>query len=188
MREKLNKFTEFANSLLPHETQYLLTVQSFEDDKKLSILKQIDQNCRQIDQFTAYDTTLDKRKYTNLKNWIVNHLRAIDVDEQFEWMSFLERQITTDAITAAEEKKLLRAIRNYEHPHFYFIKFYQLVKVYRQFLLIRMRYEEYNLVNDFLNRYQEAYQTSTHINEQIHQASLDVVRQYSGGSTESIQR
>lgn len=187
MRAKLNRFTKFTNSLLPHETHYLLSIQVFEDEKKRSILERVDYNCRNIDQFTPYDTTLDKRKYTNLKNWIIDRLKAIDVDEQFEWMSYLERQITIDAITAEEEKKLLKAIRKYEHPHFFFTKFYQLVRDYRHFLLIRMRYEDHALASQFLERYREAYETSKRINEQIHQASLDIIKQYSGNSTESIQ-
>ncbi len=187
MRQKLKRFTEFANSLLPHETQYLLSVQNFDDEKKLSILERVDHNCRQILQSTSYDTTLDKRKYSNLKNWIVDQLKAIDVDEQFEWMSHLERQITIDAITPEEEKKLLRAIRKYEHPHFFFTKFFELVQHYRHFLLIRMRFRDHELASQFIDQYQEAYNASKRINEQLHQASIDVVRQYAENNTESIQ-
>jgi hypothetical protein len=187
MRQKLKRFTEFANSLLPHETQYLLSIQSFDDQKKLSILERVDHNCRHINQFTPFDTSLDKRKYTNLKNWIISRLKAIDVDEQFEWMSYLERQITIDAITPEEEKKLLRAIRKYQHPHFFFTKFYELVQHYRHFLLIRMRFEDHELASNFVKQYQEAYQASKKINEQLHQASMDVVNQYAENNTESIQ-
>ncbi len=187
MRQKLKRFTEFANSLLPHETQYLLSIQNFEDNIKLSILERVDQNCRQITQFTPYDTSLDKRKYTNLKNWIVERLKAIDVDEQFEWMSHLERQITIDAITPEEEKKLLKAIRKYEHPHFFFTKFFELVQHYRHFLLIRMRFRDHELASNFVEEYQDAYKASKKINEQLHQASIDVVRQYAENNTESIQ-
>ena len=187
MRTKLKRFTEFANSLLPHETHYLLSIQNFEDEKKLAILERIDHNCRHIDQFTPYDPDLDKRKYTNLKNWIIDRLKAIDVDEQFEWLSYLERQITIDAISPEEEKKLLKAIRKYEHPPFFFTKFFEVVQLYRHFLLIRMRYDDHALASSFIKRYQEAYKESKKINDQIHEASFDIVRQYSGKNTESIQ-
>ncbi|MDV7393057.1 hypothetical protein RZS08_16920, partial [Arthrospira platensis SPKY1] len=133
MRSKLQKFTDFTNALLPHETAYLLSIQQFEDEKRLEILEQVDYNCRQIQQFTPYDENLDKRKYSNLKAWITERLHAIDVDAQFEWMSDLERKIMTDSILPEEEKQLLKAIRHYEHPSFYFFKFYELVKHYRHF-------------------------------------------------------
>ncbi|MBK6946813.1 MAG: hypothetical protein IPH16_00890 [Haliscomenobacter sp.] len=64
MRNKLQTFTEFSQTLLPHETQYLLSVQNLEDAVRLEILKQVDFNSRQIKQFTPYDPTIDKLKYT----------------------------------------------------------------------------------------------------------------------------
>jgi hypothetical protein len=68
MRKKLQKFTEFADSLLPHETAYLLDSQQFEDHIKLGILERLNYNCTHIRQFTSYDKSIDKRKYSNLKN------------------------------------------------------------------------------------------------------------------------
>ena len=52
MRNKLQKFTDFAHSLLPHETQYLLSVQHLEDPTRLEILQRMAYNSRQINQFT----------------------------------------------------------------------------------------------------------------------------------------
>ena len=121
---KLQKFTEFANTLLPHETAYLHSTQQFEDDIKLGILELIDYNCNNIRQFTPYDPSIDKRKYSNLKNWITERLEAIDVDVRFDWMSRLERQVMTDSIEPQEEKQLLRSIRDYDQLDFYFTKFY----------------------------------------------------------------
>lgn len=187
MRNKLQKFTDFANSLLPHETQYLLDIQQLEDQQKLGILERVDYNCRHIDQFTPYDETLDKRKYSNLKNWITERLQAVDVDVRFEWMSQVEREITSDAIAPETEKELLRAIRQYRHPEFFFMKFYELVKTYRHFLLIRMRYTDHQLAHDFLETYQDDYAQSKRIYDQLHEATMDIVRQYSESSAESIQ-
>ena len=75
MRNKLQKFTAFADTLLPHETEYLLSVQRFDDDERLAILRLIDYNCRNIYQFTPYGEEIDKRKYSHLKNWITEQLR-----------------------------------------------------------------------------------------------------------------
>lgn len=187
MRNKLQKFTEFSQTLLPHETQYLLSVQNLEDTVRLEILKQVDFNSRQIKQFTPYDPGIDKRKYSHLKNWIQSRLREIDVDEQFEWIIDMERKVTTDAILPSEEKLLLRAIRQYKPPLFFFSKFYELLQIYRHFLLIRLRYADHQLVHEFLERFRDAYEQSKRLNEQLHQATRDITQQYSDNSAESIQ-
>ncbi|KAA3632076.1 MAG: hypothetical protein DWQ02_15320 [Bacteroidetes bacterium] len=187
MRSKLKKFTEFANSLLPHETAFLLDTQQFVDDKKLKILHRVDHNCRNIDQFTPYDETIDKRKYSNLKKWITQRLEAIDVDAFFEWIMEMERKILTDSIQINEEKQLLKTIRNYEHPIAYFTKFYELVRSYDNFLLIRLRYQDHIITENFLNQYKERYQHALEVNEKMHQATQDIVRQYSGNEAESKQ-
>jgi hypothetical protein len=186
MRAKLQKFTAFADTLLPHETTYLLHIQQFDDKIKLGILEQIDYNCKNIRQFTPYDTTIDKRKYSNLKNWIQERLAAIDVDVRFDWMSNLERNIMIDSIEPKEEKALLRAIRDYDHLDFYFTKFYELVQQYRHFLLIRMRYAHHQLTDRFLKKYQTKYEDCKAINERIHSATHDIVRQYSENTTHSM--
>lgn len=187
MRSKLQKFNDFAQSLLPHETSYLLDIQQFEDEKRLEILRQIDHNCRNIHQFTPFDEELDKRKFSNLKTWITERLAAIDVDAHFEWMSGLEHKIMTDSILPEEEKQLLREIRHFKHPSFYFVKFFELVVHYRHFLLIRLRYADHELANEFIKRYDPMYQHSLMTNEKLHQATLDIVNQYAGDNSESIQ-
>ncbi|MCO6491443.1 MAG: hypothetical protein J5I98_23700 [Phaeodactylibacter sp.] len=186
MRMKLQKFTDFANTLLPHETAYLLSTQQFEDDIKLGILELIDFNCNNIRQFTPYDDSIDKRKYSNLKNWITERLQAIDVDMRFDWMSRLERQVMTDSIEPQEEKQLLKAIRDYGELDFYFTKFYELVEVYRHFLLIRMRYAHHKVADDFLKKYRKQYERCKAAGERIHEATLDIVNQYSKNSAHSI--
>lgn len=186
-RNKLEVFTQFANKLLPHETRYLLSTQQLEDQNKLAILQRIHDNCSDINQFTPYDSNLDKRKYSNLKGWIKRRLEAIDVDDSFEWMTELERQIMTDAITPSAEQLLLKRIRHYQHPTFYFVKFYELVKAYRHFLLIRLRYQDYTDVNSFLDQHAKAYQTACRIDDQLHEATRDITQQYAANTTESIQ-
>ncbi len=187
MRSKLQKFNDFSSTLLPHETAYLLGIQQFEDQKRLDILRQIDHNCRNIHQFTPFDEKLDKRKFSNLKTWITERLNAIDVDAQFEWMSDLERKIMTDSILPEEEKLLLKTIRQYQHPSFYFTKFFELVLNYRHFLLIRLRYSDHKTADQFVRQYETEYLQSRAINEKLHSATVDIVNQYASGSAESIQ-
>ena len=142
MRSKLQKFTDFTNTLLPHETQYLLSVQQFHDKDRLTILQRIDHNAHHITQFTPYDTSIDKRKYNHLKNWIVERLSAIDVDQQLSWMLETEQKILTDCIDREAEKKLLKMIRS-DQQGVFFNSFYELVQHYRHFLLIRLRYQDH---------------------------------------------
>ncbi|HMO39045.1 MAG TPA: hypothetical protein PKC76_18685 [Saprospiraceae bacterium] len=186
MKNKLQKFTDFANLLLPHETAYLVDIQQFEDKAKLSILERVHHNAQYIKQFTPYDTSLDKRKYSSLKSWIEERLRAADVDARFEWMSDMERKITTDLITPREEKQLIKAIRDYSCPDFFFTKFYELAASYRHFLLIRMRFAYHKTVDNFLKNNRSRYEESKQVYERIHEATLDIVNQYSTNSAQSL--
>lgn len=187
MRKPLQKFTAFANSLLPHETSYLLSIEAFQDQTRLEMLRAVDYNAHHIDQFTPYDVHIDKRKYNHLQNWIQTRLDAIDVDVHFRWMHDLQQAILTDTIDADQEKDLLKAIRNYQHPGFSFRTFYNLVEHYRHYLLIRLRYVDHELVNQFLEQYRAEYKRSVKIDKKIHEATLDIVDQYRGKSTDSSQ-
>ena len=187
MRNQLQTFTDLANTLLPHETEYLLSVQQFKDEERLAILRQVAFNSSNIEQFTPYDTNIDKRKYNHLQNWITNRLKAIDVDEQFHWMLDMEQKIMTDTIRPSEEKELLKAIRNYTQNVFFFSKFYEVVEHYRHFLLVRIRYNDHQSADDFLTSYREEYIKAKKVYERLHEATLDIVGQYSGESVESKQ-
>ncbi|MCB0665658.1 MAG: hypothetical protein KDC80_07545, partial [Saprospiraceae bacterium] len=186
MRVQLQKFSSFASQLLPHETSYLLAVQKFTDSDRLNILELVNQNSHQIGEFTPFDTEIDKRKYSHLQNWIGHTLNIVDVDIHFEWMNKMEQKIVTDTIDLEEEKELLSRINNYSHPEFYFKKFYELIIQYRQFLLIRIRYSDYETVNSFLEEFAHDYIQAKDIYEKLHTATKDIVGQYSGAVTESI--
>ncbi len=187
MRAKLQSFADFAATLLPHETAYLLSVQQFEDKIKLSILERLHLNCVQIHEITPYDEQIDKRKYSSLKAWIIDRLHENDVDAQFEWMNEMERKIMTDFIEPEEERVMLRAIRRIGPTHFFFIKFYELVQTFRHFLLIRLRYDEHRVANEYLSTNRSSYERSKETYEQLHEATLDIVGQYSTGAGESMQ-
>ncbi len=187
MRTNLLAFTEFTNTLLPHETSYLLSIQKFQDEERLTILKQVDYNCKHIDQFTPYTTQINKRKYSHIKTWIRERLAAIDVDLDFAWMNALEQNIMTDTISPEQEKQLLKAIRRYRHPRFFFLKFYQLTRNYHHFLLVRMRYNDEKMVGQFLDKYRQRYEYSNEVSDKIHSATKDIVGQYRKNNHESEQ-
>ncbi len=187
MRDRLGKFTRFTERLLPHETAYLLQAQQLEDPERIAILERVDRNSREVRAFTPYEEAIDKRKYHHLKQWMEKKLATIDVDERHEWLLRLERLIMTDAIDPGEEKALLRAIRRYDHPGFYFMKFYEVARHYRHFLQIRLRYRDYAQVNDFLEAYADRYRASKEGYEQLHAVTQDVVEQYARRSGESWQ-
>lgn len=151
----------------------------------MGILELIDQNSRLVRGNFPYDKSIDKRKYSNLKNWINDKLDQIDVDVQFEWMSQMERQIMTDTIAPGEEKVLIRRIKRYEKPGFYFTKFYELVELYRHFLLIRMRYNHHAITNRFVKKYRDKYRECKAVYDKMHEATLDIVNQYSRQSAHS---
>lgn len=187
MKSKLKKFSEFTNTLFPYETAYLLSIQKMADSVKLGILERVHNNCKYPNQFIEYDTSIDKRKYSLLKKWISERLAAIDVDIQFEWLCDMENKIMTDAIQDSEEKQLLKIIRNYNHPSFYFSKLYKLALLYRHFLLIRIRLEDHQVVESFIEKNKAHFERSEIIFEKTHQATTDIVRQYSENKSESNQ-
>jgi len=187
MRSKLQKFTEFANALFPHETSFLLSIQQFEDEAKLAILQRIDHNSHQQRQRIPYNTQIDKRKYSNLKQWIQDRLRAADVDEYFDWLVGMEQKLARDLIAQEEERQLLRALREHASPGFYFVKFYELMRMYRHYLLIRMRYRHHAQVDRFLQDWQAVYDRCRATHERLHEATKDIVGQYSQGEAQSLQ-
>ncbi len=176
MPSKLNKFSTFCDSLLPHELDYLIKVQQFKDRDRLSILNQIIGQQDQ-DSFT-FDDTVDKRKYSHLKNWIENRLAEIDVDLSLKRILEVEEAIFTDQINSASEKLLLRSIGKWDHTFFYFRKWYEVIKVFRNYLLIRMRYKEIALIDQFLENHQKAYLLSHQVNDQIQFISEEIIEQY----------
>ena len=187
MRTKLLAFTQYANTLLPHETTYLLSVQQFQDQERLAILQQVDFNCKHIDQFTIYGEHINKRKYSHVKTWIEERLARIDVDRHFTWMSEVEQRIVTDTVLPEQEKKLLKEVRRYRHPGYFFVKFYELIRTYHHFLLVRMRYDDEKMVARFLETYAEPYQYSLAVSAKIHSATKDIVEQYRQNNQESKQ-
>ncbi len=186
IRTKLKKFSDFAATLLPHETSYLLSIQNFQDAERLTTLKSLDNYANDPSSIEIFSTEVDKRKYSHLKNWIEDHLLEINVDYQFEWMSKVEQHILIDNLTAEDEKKIIKQIKTHNYSSFYFFKFYELLEQYRQFLLIRLRYQDHQLVDQFLIEKAGIYQKNKEAFKIIHDATVDIIDHYSDKSTESI--
>ncbi|MEP2507720.1 MAG: hypothetical protein ABJH72_00095, partial [Reichenbachiella sp.] len=178
MKVKLKKFTAFASDVLPHEADYLMNIQQFDDEQKLSILSKIKINAHNRGSKEPFNTFIDKRKYSGMIRWVQDKLDAIDVDKYFEWINEMDRKVITDAITPQEEKLLLRRIKNYEHPIHNFMKFFEMVVNFRHFLLIRLRYDAYEMVNRFIQQYQDAYDQSKEVNKKLHEATISVIDQF----------
>lgn len=185
MKIKLKKFTEFSKSILPNEAKYLASIHKFTDSEKIRIMEQLVSNALSQDQFSKFDTAFDKRKYTYIKTWIEKKLAAIDVDKTIDWLIVLKKKILTDAITASEEKQFLQHLSNYKEVDYNFQNLYELVKEYRSYLLIRMRYKDHHIVANFLQQFKSHYAKTRKIQEQLYTAITEITNQYTLNNNET---
>lgn len=182
MKSKLKVFNDFAEGILPHEASYLLRENKIRDEEKELILKKACANAGRFSGSLDFDENIDKRKYAYIKKWISKKLHRADVDAHLDYLSFIENRILSDTITPAEEQDLLNQMATYDHTSFYFQKFYELVREYQDFLLIRFRYQDCELAESFLKKNREFYLHSIDVKEQLFFATKDLTRQYTSGS------
>lgn len=176
MKKKLKKFSDFAMSLFPHEVEYLLSIQQFDSPENISILNKIALiNSNTTDNFN-FDTSIDKRRYSNIKKWIEDKLSKIDVDVFLNWLLDLDKKILTDSISLQEEKNLLQKVKQIQSDSFYFIRFYEMIQHYRDYLLIRVRKQYYKHVVKYLNDNYLKYTQAFDINRQLNLAAKDIVQ------------
>ncbi len=178
MRKRLNAFSEFAKTILPNEIDFLIASNQLQDEDRLAILERIRSNISQHPPEEAYDLSIDKRTYSHLKNWIVKQLCRNDVDEFYHWISEIDVKIVHDSISPEEERKFLKLIQEYEAPGFYFTRLFEVLQHYSNFLLIRLRYKDHQIVDDLLNSSREAYLRHKGIEEKLREASTDIVKKY----------
>lgn len=181
MKKKFVAFSRFTEEMLPHELDYLLAAQVFEDPDRLSILELMRHNTEPFYPEKPFDEEIDKRKYSHLKNWINQRLSAIDVDRQYEWLSQTDHDIMTGNLSEETEQFILKRIEKPQGPVFHFIKWYDMLRNYRQFLLRRMQYAAYHQVMDYLKARQGKYQDAQQRIEQMHLSLVDITRYYSTG-------
>ena len=174
-KEKLKKFNEYTSRLLPHETAYLTEVFTIDDPERLSILEIVKHNSIQTADRMAFDVSLDKRKYSRLLQWIQSELDKIDVDQKMSWIIQTRQNILLDNVSIELEKRILKEIKKANISDFNFLLFYEMLIQYRHYLIIRMRYQDHQLVHDFIEKYQFDYKSSKLIFEQLHQATFDII-------------
>jgi hypothetical protein len=178
MKHKLDTFSEFAGNLYPHEADYLMGIQKFNKPVNIHILKTIHHNCYHQQDQREFDPSIDKRSYSYMKNWITQMLDKADVDKFYEWLINAEKQVMTDVILPDEEKEIIENLNVITPSHYYFLRFYELIEHFRDFLLIRVRNRFYRPTNNYLQKYEVAYQRSIAINKNLNRAAEEIIRQH----------
>jgi hypothetical protein len=185
MKKPLQKFTNYSRTLMPHEVAYLTRIEQFADPQNRSILERVFHNTRFPTQELAFDTSIDKRKYSKLKLWIQKKLHQIDVDRELNEIQKTEFAILTDDVDPEQERRLARKMEHYRSDHYHFIRFYELIERYRQFLLIRLRYTDHDRALEFIKSHQKEYERAKQTDQQLYAISQDIVDQYRTGNRES---
>lgn len=187
MKEKLKKFKNYSDSLLPFESGYLLGLLNTKDEEKESIMKLIHDNSSAIIPESLFDISIDKRKYSSLMKWMQEQLSRIDVDQQFQWISEVHESILLDRISIKHESLISKSIKSFHSNDYYFMSFYEMLLDYRHYLLIRMRYADHSRIDNYLNKYKFDYQRSKLVNDQMHQATVDILGKNNELSSSGIQ-
>jgi hypothetical protein len=179
MKIRFAIFQKFVDDLLPHEYHYLRQVARFEDAENQSLLAQIGEVVLQERQ-VQFNEAIDKRKYSAMMRWAKERLAKMDVDQHFETLNELHRRLMTDAVRPEDEKQLLAYLKA-PQPDFYFSRLYHVLLDFRQFLLIRLRHREHQLVDDFISAHSQQYQYIRQAYAEMHEATGHITRQYSSG-------
>lgn len=176
-KEKFKKFKLLAANLLPHESEYLIHIIKSADPDKISILKNLDSYVSKCspENSLVVDEQIDKRKYSNLLHWIQAELMKIDVDKKLQWTNSTHELILLDRINPEREQQLINAAKRFTSSDFNFLKFYDMLVAYKHYLLIRMRYNEYQIIDQITQKYHYDYQRSKLIYEQLQQATVDII-------------
>lgn len=175
MRTKLSTFDAFANSLFPHELDYLINIQQFRKPVNVEILKRMHSNST-AQQKKNYDTSIDKRSYSYVKNWVEENLSRIDVDVYFNWLIETERSVLTDVISPAEESGILSNLKQITPVHYYFIRFYELLQYYRDYLTVRNRARYSSIVLQYLDSHEASFSKAVEVNRQLDRITAQIVK------------
>lgn len=178
MKPKLNKFSQFVSKILPLEADFLAHFQKFEDPGKETILNSIVQTAKSSEPNYDFDTSIDKRKYSYVKKWCVDLLTHLDVDNNLNKLIHWEQLILTDHISSTDEKALLKLIGRTESSDFNFIKIYDLGRIYRHYLQIRLRSKDYKIVHHFLAKHRTDYEFSKLVNDKLHETTSEIISDY----------
>jgi len=184
MRNKLDTFTDFANSLYPHESDFLLLQQQFSKPENLQVLNLVNYNTKNPLNLIPYNQSINKRTYSYLKTWIVEVLNKHDVDLFYDWLISIERNVMNDSIVPDQEKHLLEHTNNIIPNSYYFIRFYQVVQHYRDYLMVRNRIRYYTQISAYLEKYKEQFERSILLNNNLNRAAEQVVNKLASSDEE----
>lgn len=187
MKQRLKKFTEFADRLLPLETSYLLRQATHLEPDRTAILQRLHKRIVEVDEVHDFDLSIDKRKYSRSMRWIEATLHKVDVDRRLEWIGKSHTDILLDQIHPDTDNDILQSIKSMTPQSYYFIRYYDMLTEYRNYLLIRMRYDQYRRVDEVLERWRYNYQKSRLAHDQIHQATADIIGLSDDNKSEAIQ-
>ncbi|WP_224484812.1 hypothetical protein [Robertkochia aurantiaca] len=175
---KLKKFIEYSESLLPHEVRLLERLSQFRDRDREHIFQTVYHNSLSQHAKKEYSANINKRKYSHLMQWMQGKLEENCTDHFYEKLNYLDSRIKADLIDTEEERELLKILKQYQTHHYHFLRFYEVVKDYLNFLLIRVRMNDYKLINDFIHAYHDDYRRGKDINDRLTQCSSDIVNDY----------
>ncbi|GAA4843229.1 hypothetical protein [Algivirga pacifica] len=182
---KLTKFNSVVEALYPHEVEYLNQLQQFQDKDRQAIFERILYNHRSVEQL-SYDQEVDKRKYSAMISWIHTNLEKIDVDFFFEWLLKIEQGVNMDVVSQEDSVKLLGYLKQINATSYHFIKFYELVISYRDYILIRNMTQIYSQVKEYLQQYRKSYLEAKKTNERLNNATIDIIEQHKSQEITSI--
>ena len=177
-KQKLLKFNNFVEAILPHEAYFLKHSRRFDDEEKNQILDTIILKVLKNEPEIVFDENIDKRKYSYVKDWCSKLIDHFDVDKMLGKLFQWEHQIMTDTIVPETEKELLKLSKSVNASYFNFVKLYEVYRVYRHFLQIRLRHRDFEIINNFINKYRTDYEYSRLVNDKLHEATTDIINQF----------
>jgi hypothetical protein len=101
-------------------------------------------------------------------------LTFIDVDLTTEWIMLYKKKILTDTISSLEEDHFLQYIQGYKQVDYNLQNLYELAREYRAYVLIRMRYNDHQVIADFLELFLPHFVKSKTIQDKLYQATTEI--------------
>lgn len=178
MKQKLAKFSSFAENLFPHEVYFLAGIENFQTPENKNIFEVILYNLEHRAKPKSFDESIDKRKYSNLKKWMEERLQEADVDQQLLSIQQLEAKVLLDQVDGPTEKEIQKWLQKGQPSHYYFRKIYELAQHYEHFLLIRLREKAGAQVGEYLDKYRPDFEYAQEVFNKLQQATADIISQY----------
>ncbi|MCA0426577.1 MAG: hypothetical protein LCH37_04000 [Bacteroidetes bacterium] len=178
MKPKLAIFTKFCDELLPLEIHYLSGVLKREDAQLNAIFEKILREADKETRLYGFDERVDKRKYSFLKIHLSRLLEQADVDHFLTRIQYFDARVQSDNITQDDEKELMKMMASISNRHYHFMRFFELMLHFRQYLLIRIRIQPYEEVNKWIENYGNAYANSIERFKSLHQFTRHIIDEY----------